>query len=121
MLTTNEPVGKLRGKAFEARCGAHVARAFVFSSLEAMLKSAALKPAAWRDLRRARRRWNRRQTARSFDISRVMPALVAGIHVVIALFAWMAGTSPAMTRARDDGVAYSAASPFAPPPKRRTM
>ncbi|PWB89952.1 uracil-DNA glycosylase [Methylocystis sp. MitZ-2018] len=52
MLTTNEPVGKLRGKAFEARCGAHVARAFVFSSLEAMLKSAALKPAAWRDLRR---------------------------------------------------------------------
>ncbi|WP_424375724.1 uracil-DNA glycosylase [Methylocystis silviterrae] len=53
MLTTNEPVGKLRGKAFEARCGAHVARAFVFSSLEAMLKSAALKPAAWRDLRRA--------------------------------------------------------------------
>lgn len=52
MLTTNEPVGKLRGKAFEARCGAHVARAFVFSSLEAMLKSAALKPAAWRDLRK---------------------------------------------------------------------
>ncbi|HEY8126362.1 MAG TPA: uracil-DNA glycosylase [Methylocystis sp.] len=53
MLTTNEPVGKLRGKVFEARCGAHVARSFVFSSLEAMLKSAALKPAAWRDLRRA--------------------------------------------------------------------
>ncbi|MBM3577260.1 MAG: uracil-DNA glycosylase [Alphaproteobacteria bacterium] len=53
MLMTNEPVGKLRGKTFEARCGAHVARAFVFSSLEAMLKSAALKPAAWRDLRRA--------------------------------------------------------------------
>ncbi|HEY8213378.1 MAG TPA: uracil-DNA glycosylase [Methylocystis sp.] len=53
LLATNEPVGKLRGKAFEARCGAHVARAFVFSSLEAMLKSAALKPAAWRDLRRA--------------------------------------------------------------------
>jgi DNA polymerase len=53
MLATNEPVGKLRGKIYEARCGAHVARAFVFSSLEAMLKSAALKPAAWRDLRRA--------------------------------------------------------------------
>lgn len=53
VLATNEPVGKLRGKTFEARCGAHVARAFVFSSLEAMLKSAALKPAAWRDLRRA--------------------------------------------------------------------
>ncbi|MBM3562845.1 MAG: uracil-DNA glycosylase [Alphaproteobacteria bacterium] len=53
MLATNEPVGKLRGKIHEARCGAHVARAFVFSSLEAMLKSSALKPAAWRDLRRA--------------------------------------------------------------------
>ncbi len=53
MLATNEPVGKLRGKSFEVRCGAHVARAFVFSSLEAMLKSAALKPAAWRDLQRA--------------------------------------------------------------------
>ena len=53
MLATNEPVGKLRGETFEARCGAHVARAFVFSSLEAMLKSAALKPAAWRDLRKA--------------------------------------------------------------------
>jgi uracil-DNA glycosylase family 4 len=53
MLATNEPVGKLRGKIYEARCGAHVTRAFVFSSLEAMLKSAALKPAAWRDLRRA--------------------------------------------------------------------
>ncbi len=53
MLTTKEPVGKLRGKTHDARCGAHVARAFVFSSLEAMLKSAALKPAAWRDLRRA--------------------------------------------------------------------
>lgn len=53
MLATNEPVGKLRGKIYEARCGTHVARAFVFSSLEAMLKSSALKPAAWRDLRRA--------------------------------------------------------------------
>ena len=53
MLATNEPVGKLRGKIYEARCGAHVARAFAFSSLEAMLNSAALKPAAWRDLRRA--------------------------------------------------------------------
>jgi hypothetical protein len=32
----------------------------------------------------------------------VMPALVAGIHVFLSLFAasktWMAGTSPAMTR-----------------------
>ncbi|MGD9656639.1 MAG: uracil-DNA glycosylase [Methylocystis sp.] len=53
MLATNDPVGKLRGRNYEARCGAHVARAFVFSSLEAMLKSSALKPAAWRDLRRA--------------------------------------------------------------------
>jgi len=53
MLATNEPFGKLRGKTYEARCGAHAARAFVFSSLAAMLKSAALKPAAWRDLRRA--------------------------------------------------------------------
>lgn len=53
LLATNEPVGKLRGKMYEARCGGHIARAFVFSSLEAMLKSAALKPAAWRDLRRA--------------------------------------------------------------------
>ncbi|MGJ0504966.1 MAG: uracil-DNA glycosylase family protein [Methylocystis sp.] len=53
MLATNEPVGKLRGKIHEACCGAHVTRALVFSSLEAMLKSSALKPAAWRDLRRA--------------------------------------------------------------------
>ncbi|MBM3653682.1 MAG: uracil-DNA glycosylase, partial [Alphaproteobacteria bacterium] len=53
MLATKEPAGKLRGKIHEARCGAHVARAFVFSSLEAMLNGAALKPAAWRDLRRA--------------------------------------------------------------------
>ncbi|MGD9543375.1 MAG: uracil-DNA glycosylase [Methylocystis sp.] len=53
MLATSEPVGKLRGKLHEARCGAHVARAFAFTSLEAMLKSSALKPAAWRDLRKA--------------------------------------------------------------------
>ncbi len=52
MLATKEPAGRLRGKIHDARCGAHVARALVFSSLEAMLKSAALKPAAWRDLRR---------------------------------------------------------------------
>ncbi len=53
MLATKEPIGKLRGKIHDARCGAHVARAFVFSSLEAMLNGAALKPAAWRDLRKA--------------------------------------------------------------------
>jgi DNA polymerase len=53
MLSTKEPAGKLRGKIHQARCGGHVARAFVFSSLEAMLKSSALKPAAWRDLRKA--------------------------------------------------------------------
>ncbi len=52
MLATKEPAGKLRGKIHDARCGAHVARALVFSSLEAMLNGAALKPAAWRDLRR---------------------------------------------------------------------
>ncbi len=51
MLETNEPLSKLRGRSFDVRCGDHVARAFVFSSLDAMLKSAALKPAAWRDLR----------------------------------------------------------------------
>ncbi|MGJ0396795.1 MAG: uracil-DNA glycosylase [Methylocystis sp.] len=53
MLATKELAGRLRGKIHDARCGAHVARAFVFPSLEAMLNSAALKPAAWRDLRKA--------------------------------------------------------------------
>jgi uracil-DNA glycosylase family 4 len=55
MLATNEPIGKLRGKAFEVECGAHTVRAFVFSSLDAMLKTPALKPAAWRDLQAAAR------------------------------------------------------------------
>ena len=37
---------------------------------------------------------------RSDQLSGVMPALVAGIHVFLAAFSaktWMAGTSPAMT------------------------
>lgn len=51
LIETNEPASKLRGKCFDIRCGDHAARAFVFSNLDAMLKSAALKPAAWRDLR----------------------------------------------------------------------
>jgi uracil-DNA glycosylase len=51
MIETNEPVARLRGKPFEVACGAHKARAYVFSSLASMLKSPALKPAAWRDLR----------------------------------------------------------------------
>lgn len=53
LLETGEPLSKLRGKSFEIRCGDHATRAFVFSSLDAMLKSPALKPAAWRDLRKA--------------------------------------------------------------------
>lgn len=53
LLATNEPVGKLRGKPFGIACGAHTARGFVFSGLDSMLKSPALKPAAWRDLRAA--------------------------------------------------------------------
>ena len=51
ILATNESVSKLRSRWFEAVCGAHTARAMVFSSLDAMLKSWSLKPAAWRDLR----------------------------------------------------------------------
>ncbi len=51
LLETNESASKLRGKWVEAACGAHTARAMVFSSLDAMLKSWSLKPAAWRDLR----------------------------------------------------------------------
>ena len=42
-----------------------------------------------------------RVTVRPNDLSAVMPALVAGIHVFLAGFpakkTWMAGTSPAMT------------------------
>ncbi|MBU6528909.1 uracil-DNA glycosylase [Methylocystis sp. MJC1] len=53
LLATNEPVGKLRGKPFGVACGAHTASGFVFSGLDSMLKSPALKPAAWRDLRAA--------------------------------------------------------------------
>lgn len=53
LLATNETVAKLRGRAFEARCGAHAARAFVFNSLDSILKSPGLKPTAWRDLRAA--------------------------------------------------------------------
>jgi uracil-DNA glycosylase len=53
-LASTETVASLRGKPFEARCGAHQATAFVFNSLDSLLKSpAALKPAAWRDLRAA--------------------------------------------------------------------
>jgi DNA polymerase len=51
LLETNESVSKLRGKWIDVSCGAHTARAMVFSSLDAMLKSWSLKPAAWRDLR----------------------------------------------------------------------
>lgn len=53
MLETSESLSKLRGRSFELRFGDHTARAFIFSSLDAMLKSPALKPAAWRDLRKA--------------------------------------------------------------------
>ncbi|BDV32785.1 uracil-DNA glycosylase [Methylocystis iwaonis] len=53
MLATTEPLAKLRGKPFDIASGAHMARAFVFSGLDSMLKSPALKPAAWRDLRAA--------------------------------------------------------------------
>ncbi len=53
MIETREPLAKLRGKPFDIACGAHSAKGFVFSGLESMLKSPALKPAAWRDLRAA--------------------------------------------------------------------
>jgi len=53
MIAGGEPLSKLRGKPFDVQCGAHGARAYVFNSLDSMLKSAALKPAAWRDLRAA--------------------------------------------------------------------
>ncbi|WP_442755415.1 uracil-DNA glycosylase [Methylocystis sp. JAN1] len=53
LLATNESVAKLRGRSFDVECGVCTARAYVFSSLDSMLKQAALKPAAWRDLRTA--------------------------------------------------------------------
>ncbi|RTL85125.1 MAG: uracil-DNA glycosylase [Hyphomicrobiales bacterium] len=49
-LETGEPVSRLRGKPFDLAGGT---RAFVFSGLDTLLKSPALKPAAWRDLRAA--------------------------------------------------------------------
>ncbi len=51
LLGINESVSKFRGEWFEPTFGAHRSRAMVFSSLDAMLKSWSLKPAAWRDLR----------------------------------------------------------------------
>lgn len=51
VLDINETLSKLRGKWQKVACGTHQGRALAFSSLEAMLKSPALKPAAWRDLR----------------------------------------------------------------------
>ncbi|MGJ0508017.1 MAG: uracil-DNA glycosylase [Methylocystis sp.] len=53
LLESGEPLGKLRGRRFEIRCGDHVAQGFVFNSLDAILGSWSLKPAAWRDLRAA--------------------------------------------------------------------
>jgi uracil-DNA glycosylase len=54
MLSSNDTVASLRGKPFELRSRDHAVTAFVFNSLDSLLKSpAALKPAAWRDLRAA--------------------------------------------------------------------
>jgi DNA polymerase len=53
LLETQEPFSKLRGKRFELSCGERPAQAFVFSGLDAILKSSALKPSAWRLLREA--------------------------------------------------------------------
>jgi uracil-DNA glycosylase family 4 len=53
LLAASEPVARLRGKPFDIERGAHMTRAYVFSSLDSMLKTPALKPAAWRDLRAA--------------------------------------------------------------------
>lgn len=53
LLQTDEPLGKLRGKRYDIRCGDHVAQGFVFNSLESILKSWTLKPTAWRGLRAA--------------------------------------------------------------------
>jgi DNA polymerase len=49
-IAGREPLSRMRGKAFELAPGT---RAFVFSGLDNMLKSAPLKRAAWRDLRAA--------------------------------------------------------------------
>ena len=51
LLETSAPRLKLRGKSFDIGCGGHVARALAFSSIDAILRSAPLKPAAWRGLR----------------------------------------------------------------------
>lgn len=51
LLDTSEPLGPLRGKAFDIRCGEHVAKGYVFNGLAAILKSWSLKPTVWRDLR----------------------------------------------------------------------
>lgn len=53
LLQTDEPLGKLRGKQYDVRCGDHVAQGFVFNSLDSILKSWTLKPTAWRGLRAA--------------------------------------------------------------------
>jgi DNA polymerase len=53
LIATNEPFSKLRGRAFDLAFGDHAVAARVFSPLDAILKSAALKPAAWRELRAA--------------------------------------------------------------------
>lgn len=53
MLQTSEPLAKLRGRAFDIRCGAHLAQGFVFNGLDRFLNTWTLKPAAWRDLRAA--------------------------------------------------------------------
>jgi DNA polymerase len=60
ILGGKETVAQLRGKAFEAQCGAHKARAFVFSGLDSLLRTPAMKPAAWRDLRVASEALSRR-------------------------------------------------------------
>lgn len=52
LLATDAPASKLRGKWRDIDIGGVSVRVMVFSSLDALLKSpAALKPAAWRDLR----------------------------------------------------------------------
>ena len=52
LLATDTPASRLRGKWRELDVGGHSVRVMVFSGLDALLKSpAALKPAAWRDLR----------------------------------------------------------------------
>ncbi|PPD46471.1 MAG: uracil-DNA glycosylase [Methylocystis sp.] len=53
LLETRDTVAQLRGRPFDVQCGAHAARAYVFNSLESILKSPGLKPTAWRDLRAA--------------------------------------------------------------------